>query len=377
LPVNLLLDISARRTLEPKGAEIINKTTARGVSAPGTRRGDLRYAAAGSMRAAAGRRFGVLGTRLSSGLALALIATAPACQHKSESSPVALTILTGSPAGSFYPVGRELARVYNDTVPGVQTSTFSTTGPVKVLEVQEGRADIAFTQADVAYMAYWRGNERNPSPHDRLRGMAVLWVNTVQVVVRTDSGIHRFEDLRGRRVAVGRKGSVTEDAARIVIEGHGMTFGDVKPEYRSFADLIPGVLHRTVDAGFMMASYPVSVIEDLNVRVGLRVLPITHDVANHIRSSYPYMRPVTIPANTYTNQVEDVATVGVDNVLVCRDDLSDELVYQLTKTLFQSLPMLARSNPAARLIDPDQGPITPIPLHRGAARYYRERELLK
>jgi len=329
------------------------------------------------MRSAVGTQGSIPGRRFVKTAFLALVVLTPAC-HKSEPTPpVPLTILTGGPAGSFYPVGRELARVYNETLSSVRANTVSTAGSAKVFEVQHDRADIAFTQADVAYTAYWRGTERDPAPHDHLRGIAVLWVNTVQVVARNDSGIYSFEDLRGRRVGVGGKGSVTERAARIVIEGHGMTFGDLVPEFQSFPDLVAEMLHGSVDAGFMMASYPVSILEDLNIRVGIRLLAIEPDVANHIRSSYPYMRRVTVPAHTYTNQVEDVATVGIDNLLVCRDDLPDALVYQLTKTLFQSLPMLAKGDPAARLIDPDQGPTTPIPLHPGAARYYREREILR
>src|SRR5262249_12737106 len=100
-------------------------------------------------------------------------------------------------------------------------------------------------------------------------------------------------------------------------------------------------------------------------------------VVTHIRTQYPFMRAVTIPKNTYAGQSEDITTVGVDNLLICRADLPEQLVYRLTKSLFDSLPDLARTDGAAALMDPDQGPITPIPLHAGAARFYREREILR
>jgi TRAP transporter TAXI family solute receptor len=156
-----------------------------------------------------------------------------------------------------------------------------------------------------------------------------------------------------------------------------MNYSDLSAEFLSFAEVMPRLANETLDAGFVVASYPLSAIEEMNARVGVRVLPIPPDVASRIRTSYPFMRPVTIPANTYAHQSAELATVGIDNILVCRADLPDNLVYRLTKTLFESLPTLARDDNAARLIDPDQGPITPIPLHPGAARYYREREIFQ
>ena len=96
-----------------------------------------------------------------------------------------------------------------------------------------------------------------------------------------------------------------------------------------------------------------------------------------IRADYPFLKPAIIPRGTYTGQTGDIATVGVDNVLVCREDLPEEIVYRLTKAFFAALPELSRVHAAAMLIDPDQAPATPIPLHPGAARYYREREILQ
>ena len=95
-----------------------------------------------------------------------------------------------------------------------------------------------------------------------------------------------------------------------------------------------------------------------------------------VREDYPFFLPVTIPKGTYSGQSVPIETVGVDNVLLCREDLDDELVYRLTKAFFEALPDLAATHPSAGLIDADLAPATAIPLHGGAARYYRERELL-
>ena len=94
-----------------------------------------------------------------------------------------------------------------------------------------------------------------------------------------------------------------------------------------------------------------------------------------MRAQYPFLEPMIVKAGTYANQDDAVETVGVSNLLLCRRDLDEALVYQLTRAFFEALPRLATANPAAALIDPEQAPATPIPLHPGAARYYREREI--
>ena len=87
------------------------------------------------------------------------------------------------------------------------------------------------------------------------------------------------------------------------------------------------------------------------------------------------LQPLIVPAGTYVGVGEDVETVGVSVLMTCRRDLDEALVYRLTQLLFTELPNIAESVSAARLIDAEQAPTTPIPLHPGAARYYREREI--
>ncbi len=246
-----------------------------------------------------------------------------------------------------------------------------------VQAVQQAKADVAFTQGDVAYFAYRRGTESDPRPHTKLRGIAVLWVNTVQLVVPRNSNVHVVDDLRGRRVGVGSPGSGTQIVARLVIEGHGVNYGDVKAEQLSFSEAVERIEQKTLDAAFVVASYPVSAVSDMNTAFGIRLIPVSRRIVDRIRTDYPFMKPMLIPGDTYAGQEGDLDTVGVDNILVCRDDLPEELVYQLTRVLYDSLGQLATADAAARLIDPEQGPTTPIPLHPGAARFYREREILR
>lgn len=246
-----------------------------------------------------------------------------------------------------------------------------------VQAVQQAKADVAFTQGDVAYFAYRRGTESDPRPHTKLRGIAVLWVNTVQLVVPRNSSVFAVSDLRGRRVGVGSPASGTQIAARLVIEGHAVDYAAVRSEELSFSEAVGRMEQKTLDAGFVVASYPVSAVTEMNTAFGVRLIPVSRPIVDRIRTDYPFMKPMVIPKGTYAGLDADLDTVGVDNILVCHDDLPEDLVYQLTRILFESLDDLTHADAAARLIDPEQGPATPIPLHPGAARFYRERELLR
>jgi TRAP transporter TAXI family solute receptor len=289
-----------------------------------------------------------------------------------------LTIATGGTGGVYYPLGDGLAQIYNSKIHGLHATAEATVASVFNVEaIQRGEADMAFTQGDVAYVAFKRGTSANHQPHEKLRGVAVLYVNVVQIVTSLNSHMNSVSDFRGGRIGVGAAESGTEVAARIIIEAHGLKYTDVQPEFLSFSEVAERLEKGSLDAGFVVASYPVAAIIDASRTVAIRLIPIDHDVVDRIRADYPFLKPAVVPRGTYRDQTEDIETVGVDTLLVCRDDLPEELVYQLTKTLFEALPDLALKHSAASLIDPDQAPATPIPLHPGAARYYRERELLK
>ncbi len=289
-----------------------------------------------------------------------------------------ITIATGGTGGVYYPLGGTLARIYSTTIPGVNASAQATVASVfNVQAVQQGKADLAFTQGDIAYLAYSQGTQASPEPHAKLRGVAVLYLNTVQIVARRDSGVRSVRDLHGRRVGVGAPASGTEAAARIIIEAHGLRYPDVHADYLSFSEIASHFQDRTIDAGVVVASYPVAAVTDVALSVGIRLLPVEPDAAARIQAEYPFFKRVVIPPHTYRGQDEAVETVAVDNLLVCRDDLDDALVYQLTRIFFESLPELAQTHAAARAVSLEEGPNTPIPLHPGAARYYRERGTLR
>jgi TRAP transporter TAXI family solute receptor len=289
-------------------------------------------------------------------------------------APQALTFWSGI-APNFT---RDLIARFNHSVPHTEIRLQTTSGGVVVVSaVDQGKGELGLAQSDVVYLAYRRGIERELYPHTNLRGMAVLWVNNIYVVVRRDSGFHNVKDLRGKRVGVIMPGTSGEFSTRIVLGAYGMSYSDVKPTFQGSDKLVALLARNELDAAFV--AYPLMPpgVLQVNATVPLRLIPITREVTNQLRSEYPFLKRVVVAADQLPGQRGEVETVGADWLLVCRNHLPEELVYQLTKEFFAHLPDLAARHAEAALIDPEQAATAPIPLHPGAARYYREREILK
>ena len=308
------------------------------------------------------------------GLATALLAAlcATACTSGAAApQPQQLTLWSGIAPGFT----NDLIRRFNRELTQVHIGLRPTSGGVvAVSAVDSGEGQLGLAQSDVVYIAYRRGIEKNLYPHKNLRAVAVLWVNTLHVLVRRDSPFQSIESLKGRRVGIIPPGTSGEFSTRIVLDAHGMSYADVRPIFEPTGSLVPRLAAGQIDAVF--SANPI-LLNAVAQTVPLRLLPVDRAVINELRGSYPFLKPVTIAANQLNGQHEPIETLGAEWLLVCRSDLSEDLVYQLTRTFIEQLPAMAGAYGEAALIDPEQAPAAPIPLHPGAARYYREREILR
>ena len=285
-----------------------------------------------------------------------------------------LTLWSGIAAGFT----NDLIKRFNGALPQTHIELQTAAGGVVVVSaVDGGKGQLGLAQSDVVYLAYRRGIERNLYPHKNLRAIAVLWVNNLYVLVRSNSSYRSIKDLKGQRVGIILPGTSGEFSTRILLSAHGMTYGDVKPIFESTYSLVPKLGSGEIDAVFSANPVMLSAARDLSEKVPLRLLPIEREVINQLRGSYPFLKPVTVAANQLNGQTKATETLGSEWLLVCRSDLSEDLVYELTREFFAQLPAMAREHREAALIDPDQAPAAPIPLHAGAARFYREREVLR
>jgi TRAP transporter TAXI family solute receptor len=302
----------------------------------------------------------------------ALLAVSACRQAEPAPPPQVLRYLAWTSPGAF---STDLVARFN-AVPNLKVVTEQTAGSLVVVSaLQDGRGDFGFSQADVVYLAYRRGIEPHMQPHTNLRAIAVRWVNSLNVIVPRDSSIQRIEQLKGMRVGIVPAGSAGELFTRMVLDAHGLAYSSIRPTVIENDQMLAAMFRGALDAVIMIGT-PLG--EQFAAPAGshLRFVPVGRDVANQIRARYPFVKLVANPGAERAH-ADDAGTVGVDSVLVCRKDLSEDVVYQLTKEFSSLLAQASKSTPHAAGFDPDKASATPIPLHPGAARYYREQQMLK
>jgi TRAP transporter TAXI family solute receptor len=289
-----------------------------------------------------------------------------------------INVLTGGTSGVYYPLGVALSEIYGKNIEGAHVQVQATKASVENLNLlQQGKGEIAFSLGDSVQFA-WQGNTEAgfPGKLDKLRAIAAIYPNYIQIVATQDSGVKTLADLKGKSLSVGAPASGTELNARAIFTAAGMSYEDLgKVEYLPFGDSVELMKNRQLDATLQSAGLGVASLRDLSTALPINVVAVpAEDVA---KIGAPYVAAV-IPKGTYEGQTEDVPTAAVGNILVTHDGVSDETAYQMTKLLFEHLDQLVAAHSAAKGIDPAKAVEgLPIPLHPGAERYYREKGLIK
>jgi len=316
---------------------------------------------------------------------------------------------TAATTGTYFQIGGVLASAISKTsgsrdcdhggscgVPGLVAVAQASQGSVQnVLAVSGGQFESALAQADIAYWAYTGGlpatrrcakedaaaksggtaQLKKSGPLKNLRAIAGLYPEDIHIVIRADSAIHSLRDLKGKRVALGEPESGTLADARLVLEAAGLSECEIKAEYLRLSDAANGLVQGRIDAFFLVGGYPVPAITDVSTAIPTRLLPIPHDIAERLARKFSFYAPDVIPAGTYPGIDADTATVSTMALWLVREDIDDDLVYAITKALWRDTTkrLLDSSHPVGRrirLASAFDG--VAIPLHPGAARYYRE-----
>ncbi|UFU11870.1 TAXI family TRAP transporter solute-binding subunit [Ideonella dechloratans] len=290
-----------------------------------------------------------------------------------------INVLTGGTSGVYYPMGVALSQLYGKAMPSAKVTVQATKASAENLNLLEaGRGEIGFTLGDALSDA-WQGNAEAgfKAPLKKLRTVAGIYSNYIQIVASADSGIHTLADLKGKRVSVGAPKSGTELNARAILRAAGLSYQSLgKVEYLPFGESVELMKNRQLDATLQSAGLGVSALRDLSTSMKIVVVPIPADVIAKVGDAA--YQPATIPANTYDGQTADVPTAAIQNFLVTHAGVSDDTVYQMTKAMFSNLPALVAAHSAAKGISLQNAAKTsPIPLHPGAIKYYKEVGLLK
>jgi hypothetical protein len=285
-----------------------------------------------------------------------------------------INVLTGGTSGVYYPLGVALAKIYGEKIKDVRTQVQATKASVENLNLlQQGKGEIAFTLGDSLKLA-WEGDADAgfKSKLDKLRGIAAIYPNYIQIVASKESGIKELADLKGKGLSVGAPKSGTELNARAIFAAAGMSYKDLgKTEYLPFAESVELIKNRQLDATLQSAGLGVASIKDLSTSLDVTMVAVPADVITKLGA--PFIE-ATIPAGTYKGQDAAVQTVAVVNFLVTHEGVSDEVAYEMTKQLFENLPEMQAAHKAATAIKLESAlKGMPVPLHPGAAKYYKEK----
>jgi uncharacterized protein len=309
---------------------------------------------------------------------LGLFAGSSVAVAQSTPSHQFINVLSGNTGGVYYVLGGALSNIYSVKIPGARASSQSTKGSAENLTLlQQGRGEIAFTQGDSLVLA-WTGDADSgfKGQLHKLRGIAAIYPNYIQIVATKESGIKTFAELKGKRVSIGAARSGMVLNAQALSKAAGLRFQDfAKADNMNFEDAVDLLKNKQLDAAFVAGGLGLPALVDISNTFSVIFVEVPAWIVN--KAGSPYVKAV-IPKGTYKGQDADVQTAGLPNYFVTRADLSADLVYNMTKAIFDSTADLVAAHPAAAGIKLERAVETmPVPLHPGAQKYYKEKGLIK
>lgn len=314
--------------------------------------------------------------RLTAHLICLVLLAATACTRDDTRH---LSIATGGTGGVYYPYGGALAGVLTTHLPRVNATAEVTGASVDNLKLlQLGRVDLAFTLADaLAEAQSGSGPFRETGAVGNARTLAVLYMNLMHVVVRSDSGIRRIADLRGRVVSVGSPGSGTELMADRLLQAADLDpHRDITRHALGVSESAGALKDGKVDAFFWTGGVPTPAVQDLAATPGLSIALLPQaELVPPLQLKYrgDLYKLTVIPAGSYRGVDADVPVASAMNLLVASSDLDEQLAFDIVRAMFEHRDALSAGHPEARQLAIPAGPdASPAPFHAGAIRYYKE-----
>lgn len=284
-----------------------------------------------------------------------------------------ISIGTAPPGGAFFVVGGALGETLNAHGPGWQVTSEATKGSQEnIRRLDRGELDIALSNAAITYFAVrGEGSWEKAYP---LRAVMTLAPNVALFIATERSGVRAISDLRDRRVVVGPAGAGWEAFVAPIVEAHGLTYDDFTPLNNTQSAAVDMLADGSAAAAMLGGAVPTASIVQASTSQNIVLVPFDGDAKRRLVADYPFFYEHTIPAATYRGQEEDYHGLDVGSMhLITAANADEELIYQITKTIYENGDAVAAIHPAGRAINPDNAVRgTGVEFHPGAVRYYRE-----
>lgn len=290
-----------------------------------------------------------------------------------------LTVFTGGTGGVYFPLGSKYAELLNKYAGDIITASARTSGAsvANARALAEGKANVILLQNDIAYYAYHGLYMFSETGNiDVMRGLATLYPETIQFVVRADSPIESLYDLSGKRVAVGAVGSGTAVACEQILKAADV-WDDIEKVWAPFREAATMLKLGEVDCAVLVAGIPTPAVSEIATTTPVRILSIPDNILEklHEEGYVFYVRQIA-PKDIYKGMNKDVPTVAVLAMIAVRADLPENVVYTMAKVLFEHVDELRTVHAKATAISLETALNgMSIPLHPGAVKYYEEKGL--
>ncbi len=286
-----------------------------------------------------------------------------------------MTMGTGSPTGTYYAYGGILGQYVKNNAQ-IAVNAVSTGGSKDNIQgIDVGDYQLGTVQSDVMDYA-WNGTRsfEKDGKIDSFRTVAGLYAEAVQLIT-VNPEIKTVADLKGKKVSIGAPGSGVYFNAIDVLSAAGIAETDIKPQYQNFDESADALKDGKIDAAFIVAGAPTPAITELSMtNTNTRIVPIDGAFAEKLMKENTFYSVYKIPANTYSNQPEEISTVTVKATLIVSADANEEEVYNLTAAIFDNTEAIAKEHAkgaALSLQNATEG--LTVPFHTGAAKYFKEK----
>jgi uncharacterized protein len=293
-----------------------------------------------------------------------------------------VAIGTGGPTGVYYAAGGAMCRLINKdrAQHGMRCSVESTDGSMaNVKGLRGGEFDFAFIQADIQFEAFRGTGEFRGDPYANLRSVFALHSEAFAMLVRKDLGATKLEDIKGRRINAGKAGSGSRASFETLLGALNWNVADFEAVSEFGADQQSALLcSGRIDGIAYMVGHPATGVEEATA-CGGKFLPLTGAAVDALVASKPYYTRQTIPGGVYSNNPQPIRTYGLVATVSASVLTSPDLVYRVVKTLFENFEDFKKVHPALKGLTEKSimHDGKTVPLHEGAARYYRERGWIK
>lgn len=297
-------------------------------------------------------------------------------QGATDSDQVVINIPTAATTGALYPLGSSMANLWTNELDYIKASAQASNGGIDNLNLlHEGEAQVSMAVTSVMYESFNGEGSFEGRPNDQLRVISGLYYNPNQVVVSKDSGIESLKDIEGKNFASGAPGSTTEVETSLHLAAAGINYpDDLKVQFVGFTEAIDLMRNKQLDGAWIMAGLPTAAVTEITTTAGGRLVAIDDAVITQLQEKYPWYARFTIPAGTYEGQDQEIETTAIKMAIFTSADLSDDVVYDLTKSFWENIDSLKSSNSALQTmaIEDATEDLAGLPLHDGAIRYYKE-----